>query len=283
MVSNQLGMSFDSEVQRTLAALASGTGDSLRSERVRRRLTLAQVADRAGISRALVQWLETGHPVRLESYVRVSLALGLRLELGVTNPRRRRGRASQEDPVHAAMGEVIAARMSSHGFAVALDEPFQHYQFAGRADVLAWSLERRALLHVENRTRFPNVQEAFGSYNAKRRFLAPFIADRLDVRGGFDAVTHVVAALWSSEVIHAIRLRPASFRAVCRDGTTAWQAWWNGEPPGHGVTSILVLVDPLAVDARRRTFVGLEEVPTVRPRYRGYADAVKALSAAGLG
>ncbi len=60
--------------------------------------------------------------------------------------------------MHAAMGEAGAAHLRTLGFAVRLDEPFQHYQFAGRGDVVAWSVERAALLHLENRTAFPNLQ-----------------------------------------------------------------------------------------------------------------------------
>ena len=54
---------------------------------------------------------------------------------------------------------------------------------AGRADLLGWDVASRSLLHVENRTRFPNIQDAMGSYNAKRQYLPGVIADRLGLRG----------------------------------------------------------------------------------------------------
>jgi hypothetical protein len=57
------------------------------------------------------------------------------------------------------MGEAQTAHLRKLGFEVGLDEPSQHYQFAGRADVIAWSVERAALLHIENRTRFPDIHE----------------------------------------------------------------------------------------------------------------------------
>jgi hypothetical protein len=179
------------------------------------------------------------------------------------------------------MGEVLAARLAGYGFSVAIDEPYQHYQFAGRADLLAWDLASRSLLHVENRTRFPNLQDAIGSYNAKRRYLPAVMADRLGMRGGFRSVTNVMAGLWSSEVIHVARLRAATFAAICPDDEAALNAWWSGTAPAAGApTSAFVLFDPgTLATPRRSTFVGLERVlrSSVRPRYRGYADAVEAL------
>lgn len=50
------------------------------------------------------------------------------------------------------------AHLRRSGFEVAIAEPHQHYQFAGRADRLGWDLDRRALIHIENRTRFPDMQ-----------------------------------------------------------------------------------------------------------------------------
>src|SRR5262249_28743040 len=99
--------------------------------------------------------------------------------------------------------------------------------------------------HVENRTRFPNLQEAAGSYNAKRAYLAPAVADRLGLRHGFVSVTHVMVCLWSAEILHALRLRTASFRALCADDAGGFAAWWNGVPPTAGSSSSLVVLDPL--------------------------------------
>lgn len=262
--------------------LAGHLGVRARDERTRRRLSLREVAERAGLSVSFVHAVEHGKPAGLAAYTAIAAALGLEPAFDFVDPRRRPASRSAEDPVHAAMGEAIAGRLTSFGFAVALDDPFQHYQFAGRADVLAWSLEQRSLLHVEDRTRFPNLQEAFGSYNVKRRYLPSVAAERLGLRGGWDVVTHVVAALWSSEVIHAIRLHPASFRATCPDGIDAFAGWWSGRPPTPpSVTSSLVLFDPVGGGrSDRRRFVGLDQVAAVRGRYRGYADALEAIRAA---
>jgi hypothetical protein len=200
----------------------------------------------------------------------------------MVDPRARGARLRDDDPVHAAMAEILAQRLARAGVLIAIDEPYQHYQFAGRGDVVAWSLEGPDLLHIENRTRFPNLQDAFGSYNAKRRWLAPAIAARLGLRTGFRSVTHVMVALWSSEVLHVVRIRAASFRAVCPDPVDAFDAWWSSESPEPGVVSTLVVLDPLAAGrSDRRRYVDLENALHVRPRWRGYADVLDALKAAG--
>jgi hypothetical protein len=177
------------------------------------------------------------------------------------------------------MGELEAARLRSSCFGVAMDEPYQHYQFAGRADVVAWDLEHRALLHIENRTAFPNVQEALGSYSAKRSYLGAVLADRLAIEGRrWLSVSHMVIALWSAEVLHTLRLRTESFRAACPDSPERFLGWWAGAAPTPtATTSSLVLLDPALDVPDRRRFGTLDDGLRVRPRYRDYADAVDKL------
>jgi transcriptional regulator with XRE-family HTH domain len=257
--------------------LAAHVGMTIADERRRRNWTLRELATRSDLAVSALHAIEHGRPAGLRTYAAIAMALDLQPRLDLLDPRKRTASARAEDPVHAAMGEAIAARLSNHGFDIAIDEPFQHYQFAGRADILAWDRSSRSLLHVENRTRFPNVQGAFGSYNAKRRYLPAVIAERLGLRGGFASVTNVVAGLWSAEVLHTIRMRPASFRAVCPDSASAFEGWWSGSLPAPGqATSALILFDPISPGGtRRRQFIELEEAigTTVRPRYRGYAHA----------
>lgn len=230
----------------------------------------------------MVQWTESGRAASLLTYARLASALDLRPTLDLMDPRKRANAAQSEDPVHASMGDLEARQLAGHGRRVALDEPFQHYQFAGRADVLAFDLDHRAVLHVENRTRFPNIQEAFGSYNAKRQYMPAVLAQRLGLRGGWDVVTHALVVLWSAEVLHAVRLREASFRSVCPDRPDDFFTWWDGRVPEAGLpTSALVVLDPRIELPRRSRFADMDGALRVRPRYRGYAEALARLASAG--
>jgi transcriptional regulator with XRE-family HTH domain len=249
-------------------------GSEIRGERVRRGWSLRRLGLAARLSVTAVHDAEAGHCASLDTYARLFHALGLRFEFDLTN-RRTRAVPPASDLVHAAMGEVEAARLRALGFDVAIDEPYQHYQFAGRADVVAWSSSDRALLHIENRTRFPSLQEAAGSYNAKRAYLGAVLAERLGIRGGFGSETHVLVALWSAELLHTVRLRRATFTSLCPDTIGRFEAWWSGHPPAARRSSAFVLLDPFAT-GRMRLYVDLKTaVGTARPRVRDYAEAAR--------
>ena len=255
-------------------------GIEVRDARLRRGWSVPELARRAGLSPEMVYRIEAGQPGSSESQTRLAVALGRQLRVGMVDPRQRAVERAglSRDVVHSAMGEFEAGRLRRTGAGVGIDEPYQHFQFAGRADVVAWDLGRAALLHIENRTRFPDFQEMAGAYNAKRAYLGAAIAARLGV-ARWASETHVIAALWSSEVLHALRLRTESLRAICPDDDGALREWWSGNWEMEGRTSALVVLDPMAT-ARERPFIGLETALRTRPRYRGYADAVTRLGRA---
>jgi transcriptional regulator with XRE-family HTH domain len=254
-------------------------GAALRAERVARHLTLREVASRAGIAASTLHRLEAGDLATLESYADVAVGLGGRPSLAFefTRSGRSAGRRRDEDFVHSAMGELEAAHFRGHGFPLAIDEPYQHYQFAGRADFVAWDLDRRALLHVENRTQFPNLQDVAGSFNAKRAYLPAILAERLLPRGAWQSVVHAIVALWSSEVLHTARLRTSTFTAICPGDLKLFDDWWTGSPPDGPGGSVFVLLDPAMSVGRGRRYVGIEAVGRVRGRYRDYAEAASLL------
>lgn len=160
-----------------------GFGLKIRDLRESRRWSVQRLATAAGLSRSLVYLIEAGEPASVESAIRVAGALGLRLDFELIDPRRRPGGSVRTaDPVHSFMGEFEAAHMRPLGYRVGIDEPYQHYHFAGRADVVAWEPHRAALLHLENRTRFPDFQDAEGSFNSKRAYLGQALAERAGIR-----------------------------------------------------------------------------------------------------
>ncbi|MEP7377961.1 MAG: helix-turn-helix domain-containing protein [Chloroflexota bacterium] len=267
-----------STIEDAVRRLWISMGIRIRDARLGRKWSVPELARRAGISRAATYLIEAGQPTSVEAVTRVASALGLRLDFELTDTRRRAEPSPSltADVVHSAMGELEASHFRSVGLPVGIDEPYQHYQFAGRADVVAWDLDKAALLHLENRTRFPNVQESIGTFNAKRAYLGDALATRLGVRR-WRSETHVMVGAWTAEVLHALRLRAETFRSVCPDPPTAFEGWWHGTPPENARVSILVVLDPLA-GRRQRPFIGLDEaIATARPRYRGYADAAHVL------
>ena len=261
-----------------MRAFFSLLGARLNEARRDRRLSVARLADEAGVSRGLVYLALRGEPVSLDACLRMVGALKLRLEWELVDPRKRSVPAfRQKDLVHSAMGEFEAAHLHALGLPMSIDEPYQHYQFAGRADLVAWDVEAQALLHIENRTRFPDLQEAAGAYNAKRAYLGEAIGERIGITR-WRSETHVMVALWSAEVLHSLRLRTESFRALCPDEPTAFDGWWSGKPPIGGRVSTLVVLDPLAA-GRQRPFISLEDALKARPRHAGYAEVAARLAA----
>ncbi len=211
------------------------------------------------MSRSLVYLVERGDATTVATYVRIGNALGLRVELllGDDRPTARSERAM--DPVHAAIVETLASRYAARGWWVGADEPFQHFQFAGRADLVVIDPTGPHLLHHEVKTAIPNVGELAGSWNVKRRYLAGVLASRNGFAAGFRSVTHVLTVAWTGECLRVLRLRAATFRSLAPDDTVAFETWWTGTPPARpGTTATAVGLDPIV---RPRALNGLASTP----------------------
>ena len=265
-------------VGRELVRIVATLGAAIHEERRRRHMSLREIARLARVGLGTAHAVEAGKVCALETYIRLADALRLKAEFELADPRRRDSPTRRAvDPVHAAMGEAQASHLRALGLEVGLDEPFQHYHFAGRADLVARSVELQALLHVENKTRFPDLQDCFGSFNSKRTYLGDELAARLGV-GRWRSETHVMAALWSGETLQVLRAHAASFASVCPGPSDSFDAWWRGAPPAAGRQRVLVVFDPEeGRRSDRRRWLGLDELSGARPRYRDYAEAVSLL------
>jgi transcriptional regulator with XRE-family HTH domain len=268
-------------VAARLSAVAAGLGAQVREGRMRRRWTTERLAAEAGVSRTLVYLVERGERTTIETYARLGAALGLRLEASLDDPRTRTRSPRAEDPVHAAIVEMLAARYAAHGRQVTADEPFQHYQFAGRADLAAVDPAGPDLLHHEVKTVIPNVGELAGAWNVKRQYLARALADRHANRDGFRSVTHVLTVAWTAECLRVLRLREASIRSLGTDDHAAFAAWWRGDVPATpAVTTTVILLDPIE-RSRAAPWVALDDLRSMRPRHAGYAELLGELRAGG--
>lgn len=153
-----LGSATDG-VSAAVRRFAVELGLKVRDARIARRWSAERLATEAHVSRSLVYQIERGEVASLEAALRLVAALGLRLEWDLVDPRRRRDPSrDRSDLVHAAMGELEVGLLRRQGRQVAIDDPYPHYHFAGRVDVASWDLDSRALMHIENRTRFPDLQ-----------------------------------------------------------------------------------------------------------------------------
>ena len=260
----------------TLRTFQAVLGTRLNDARRERGWSVQRLATEAGLSRGLVYLALRGGAVSLDAALRMIGALGLKFEWDLVDPKRRVPRPRQ-DIVHSAMGEFEVRHLRQFHYGLALDEPYQHYQFAGRADLIAWDRDARALLHIENRTRFPDFQEAAGAFSAKRAYVGIALGRQLDIPS-WRSETHVMACVWSSEMLHALRLRTESFRTLCPDQAIGFSAWWSGNlPERRGKTSELIVLDPLAA-GRQRAYVSLDEALPARPRHAGYAELAARLT-----
>jgi transcriptional regulator with XRE-family HTH domain len=257
--------------------VAASLGAQVCAARKRRRWSTQQVADRAGVSRALVYRVERGDQSTLETYVRLGAVLGLSLEAALEDPRTTARPHRAEDPVHAAIVEMLAARHAGPGRLATADEPFQHYQFAGRADLAVIDPTGPDLLHHEVKTAIPNVGELAGSWNVKRQYLARVLAERHGIRGGFRSVTHVLTIAWTADCLRVLRLHAATFRTLGPDDPIGFTAWWEGGVPASpGSAASVVLLDPIQ-RPRAVPWIGIKALASVRPRHAGYAEALTAL------
>lgn len=265
----------DSDLE--LDRLCRRLGAAIRTSRQAHGWSTQQVADAAGLSRSAVTRLEGGKAGGLATYQRIADALELRLSWELTSLATT---LEAEDAVHAVMAEVQARRFATGTRQVLVDEPYQHFRFAGRGDLVVVDPGVAAIHHSENKTRIVNVGELSGSFNAKCRWLAGDVAERHGIRR-IRSESHTLVLLWSDEVLAAARSLERTLRALGPEGVGPFRAWWEGAPMA-GVHRGLVVFDPIDRGASQRQWVSLEDALEARPRYRGYADAFHELRAAGL-
>ena len=263
----------DTAIAGAAARLSTRLGLAIHDERRRRGWSIQTLATRAGVAVGWLHAIENGAAASIGVYVRLSKALGRELHVDLLEPGQRRRPHADLDLVHAAMGEWEVAGLRAQAHQVRLDEPWQHYHFAGRADVLAWDVDRGALLHIENRTRFPDVQDAIGRFGTKRKYLATAVWRSL----GFDrppaSETHAMVALWSAEVLRVLRQRPETFRATFPDPSDPLMDWFAGRWPERPLATTFALLDPFAAGRQRRIIDLTAALDGARPRVRGYAEA----------
>ena len=198
-------------------------GYGLRRLRHERKWRQKDLATAARVSATLVSRIEHGdlEHVSIGSARRTCEALGARVEVRLLW----RGGELERllDRRHAAMADVVVARIRAAGWVVAPEVTFSIYGERGSVDVLAWHAGTATLLVVELKTELTDLQDLLATVDRKRR-LAPVIArDR-----GLLPVARV--ATWVIVLdTRTNRRRLAAYRALLRasfpaDGR-AMRAW----------------------------------------------------------
>jgi transcriptional regulator with XRE-family HTH domain len=147
-------------------------GRLARTLRVRQRLTQAELAARAGVSRRAVSMLERGRARRLLLGTVESIlgALGARIDLRVfwNGPELDR----LLDAGHAALGASVKRRLERWGWMVRVEVSYSRFGERGRIDLLAFHAATGTLVVIEIKTELVDVQALLGSLDAKTRLAA---------------------------------------------------------------------------------------------------------------
>jgi transcriptional regulator with XRE-family HTH domain len=150
-------------------------GLSLRALRVRRRLTQAQLAASAGLSRAAIARLERGGAdrVTLRTLAHVTAVLGATVSVRVLW----HGEALDRllDAAHADLTDLVLRLLRDSGWDVATEVSFNILGERGVIDVLAFHPATGALLVIEIKSVVPDLQAMLGMLDRKVR-VAPSIA-----------------------------------------------------------------------------------------------------------
>lgn len=112
------------------------------------------------------------------------------------------------DDEHAAIVEAVAAALVRAGWAVEPEASYSEYGERGRIDLLAFDPAGRVLAVVEVKTELADLQDLFGSLDAKVR-LAPALGRRKGWHASRVARVLAVAATEANRSV--VRAHPALF------------------------------------------------------------------------
>jgi transcriptional regulator with XRE-family HTH domain len=250
-----------SRAGQTVAVDDRQLGVALRGIRVKRGWRQEDLARRAKVSREMIGRIERGDAgsVPLGTLRSVAGALDGRLD---TVLRWRGGDLGRLlNARHAAMHEAMALRLGElSGWVFEPEVSFSIYGERGVIDILGWHAETRAILVIELKTEFVDINETMGTLDRKGRLAAVIARER-----GWDPVTTstwlVVADGRTNRralAAHANVLRakyPADGRAI---------RTWLSRPAGRVLA--LSFMPNVAVVHARRSIGAVRKVSVARTR-----------------
>jgi transcriptional regulator with XRE-family HTH domain len=223
------------------------TGSIFRAVRIRRGLTQDQVAEAAGLGRAVVSRIERGdlEGPSLRLTRRVAGALGISLRFAPTWRGAETGRLLDER--HAELETAVVRRLTAAGWIATPERSFSIWGERGSIDVFARQPVREALLVVEVKTRVADLQDLLSTLDRKRR-LGPEIA-RID---GWRprAIGCVLVLPEETWARNAVRRHEALLHAALPDRGVDVRRWLD-DPLGD-LRGVWFLLDAPRGSAKRR-------------------------------
>jgi transcriptional regulator with XRE-family HTH domain len=213
-------------------------GLAMRALRRRRAWTQQQLAERAGVSRSIVQRLERGGADAFTGRVirRIAVALGARFEQRVLWQGEALDRLLDAD--HASIVERVIRWLRSEGWEVVPEATFAINGERGSIDILAFHPETGTLLVVEVKSVVPDLQGLLSGVDRKAR-VAPAVARE---RGWLVRnVGRVVVVPDDSTARRRVERHRATLDAALPARTPAVRAWVR-HPQGE-MAGILFLAD----------------------------------------
>jgi transcriptional regulator with XRE-family HTH domain len=154
-------------------------GAAFRVVRVRRHWRQADVAARAGVSRATVSVLERGHLDRMPLGTLRAVAAALDIRIDVVPRWRGADLHRLVNARHAALHDAVAGFFATlPDWHVAPEVSFSIYGERGVIDILAFHPPTGSLLVIELKTDIVDVNELVGTLDRKHRLAARIAAER---------------------------------------------------------------------------------------------------------
>jgi transcriptional regulator with XRE-family HTH domain len=222
-------------------------GLGMRALRLRRRLTQAQLAERAKVSRSVVYRIERGRAdrVTVHTLIRVGAALDARVDVRLLW--HGEGLDRLLDAQHAGLVERLIGLLATNGWSSAAEVTFNLRGERGSIDALAFHPRSRSLLVAEVKSVVPDLQAMLVALDRKGRLGSDIARERGWVAS---SVSRLLVLPENRTARRRIESHEATFRAALPAGAIAIRRWLK-DP--HGVCHGILFLSDAPNEGNRRT------------------------------
>jgi transcriptional regulator with XRE-family HTH domain len=204
-------------------------GRAFRAVRIRLHLRQRDLAEQCGVSQSVISRVERGiaEVMSLADLRRIADSLNIRLSIDAWWRGGDLNRLLDAD--HATIVDYIVGRLRSARWEVLVEYGFNHYGERGSVDIVAWHPRLRALLLVEVKSRFFDLQEMLATFARKLRIVPPLLAEARGWRPEF--VGTLIVAPGTTANRRVVADHPNIFEASYPSRSRDAQHWVR-EPSG---------------------------------------------------